>query len=331
MSKSFEKNLPVENRRRAASPAQRWLSLILILACSSGFALVLIFNSRASARPSESSPAATEDEFDSAAAQGDFSVFPHNNAAHSRLTCLLCHRRETNAPQPRLPGHTPCAGCHAQEFNNAGSNICNICHTDRQTGAVKAFPPLKSFNARFDHARHTAGMRQNCAACHKPNRRGVALSIPSRLNAHVTCYQCHSPRAEAPDGRDISSCSTCHELGRLARTSENARAYRVNFSHADHARAGVSCAACHNVRAGAATGRQVTAPVPQMHNLSTRAQSCMSCHNDRRAFGTENFANCKRCHEGTTFRFSFFAPFVQPGTGGLTMGSVPGAVRSHDL
>jgi c(7)-type cytochrome triheme protein len=307
---------------------------MLLLAGCSGFTLLLIFNSCVYATPSgEDGPAASApDEYAVVEAQGDFSVFPHGNAAHARLTCLLCHRRETNAPQPRLPGHTPCAGCHAQEFNNSNSNICNICHTDRQTGAVKAFPPLKSFNAQFDHARHTMGMRQGCATCHRPTRRGVALSIPSRLGAHSTCYQCHTPRAQAADGRDISSCSTCHQLGRLVRTSENARAYRVNFSHAEHGgRQRLNCMSCHNVRPGASTGRQVTAPVAQMHNLSTRAQSCMSCHNDRRAFGTENFANCKRCHEGTTFRFSFLAPFFQqkPESGALT--SVLNVARSHGL
>jgi c(7)-type cytochrome triheme protein len=333
VSKSYAKILPTGNRR-SPGKALSFLSLILLFAGCTGFALLLIFNSRATATPALNStqPLDAPDEFAAVEPQGDFSVFPHGNAAHSRLTCLLCHRRETSAPQPKLPGHTPCAGCHAQEMNNTGSNICNICHTDRQSGAVKAFPPLKSFNVRFDHGRHTVGMRQACINCHKTTRRGVGFSIPSRLNAHVTCYQCHSPRAQASDGRDISSCSTCHQLGRLARTSENARAYRVNFSHADHgARQRLNCASCHNVRAGASTGQQVTAPVPQMHHISTRAQSCMSCHNDRRAFGTENFANCKRCHEGNTFRFSFFAPLVPEGAQGLMLSSVPGAMRSHAL
>jgi hypothetical protein len=295
--------------------------------------LVLIFNSRVSALPKEVGASSTASEGDDIlAAQGDFSVFSHAHPAHSRLTCLLCHRREDNSPQPRLPGHTPCAGCHQQEFaNTGGSNICNICHTDRQTGALKAFPRMRSFNVRFDHAQHTTGSRASCAACHRPERRGVSLSIPVGTSAHSTCYQCHTPRREAA-GRDISSCSTCHSLGLYARTSENARSYRVNFSHADHGgRARLNCAGCHQVRPGASQGRQVTAPLPQMHHLTTRAQSCTSCHNDRRAFGTENFANCKRCHEGTTFRFSFFQNFFKRGPQGLTNAFAPEALRSHDL
>jgi hypothetical protein len=67
-----------------------------------------------------------------------------------------------------------------------------------------------------------------------------------------------------------------------------------------------------------------------MHHVTTRAQSCMTCHNDRRAFGTENFANCKRCHEGTTFRFSFF-PLASPQNDeALSMTGIPGVKRSHD-
>jgi hypothetical protein len=49
----------------------------------------------------------------------DYSKFQHSNANHARLPCLLCHRRDSNAPMPTRPGadkHLPCAGCHAQQF-----------------------------------------------------------------------------------------------------------------------------------------------------------------------------------------------------------------------
>jgi c(7)-type cytochrome triheme protein len=233
----------------------------------------------------------------------DYSQFKHDNRNHARLPCLLCHRRENNSPQPTLPGkaaHAPCTGCHAQQFSNAGSEICTICHTDAQSGKVKAFPPLRSFDARFDHAKHSGAA---CATCHRRNRGGVGLTIPSRLNAHVTCFSCHTPGAEA-NGRNISSCSTCHQLGRLVRTSEQAPAYRVGFSHASHdASEKLNCGACHQVRAGLARGRQVSAPVPLNHHASPRAFSCASCHNGQRTFGGDDFSACKRCHTGSQWRF----------------------------
>ncbi|HEX6719190.1 MAG TPA: cytochrome c3 family protein [Pyrinomonadaceae bacterium] len=233
----------------------------------------------------------------------DYSQFKHDNRNHARLPCLLCHRRENNSPQPTLPGkaaHAPCTGCHAQQFSNPASEICTICHTDVQSGKVKPFPPLRSFDARFDHAKHTGS---GCASCHRRSRGGVALSIPSRLNAHVTCFSCHTPNAQA-SGWNISSCSTCHQLGRLVRTSEQAPAYRVGFSHANHdASEKLPCAACHQVRAGLPRGRQVSAPSPLNHHALASAFSCASCHNGQRAFGGDDFSECKRCHKGSQWKF----------------------------
>jgi c(7)-type cytochrome triheme protein len=229
---------------------------------------------------------------------GDFSRFQHSLPQHNRMPCLLCHKRDDNSTAPKLPGHMPCAGCHTEQFANNNSNICKICHTNPQTGSVKRFPQLRSFNARFDHAKHLR--TTNCATCHKPAQRGVALSIPAGFNAHTSCFQCHSSNAQ----ENMSSCGTCHQPGRLTRTSESARAFAVNFSHAEHgARQSLNCATCHTVRAGMARGRQVTAPQASMHFPPGRTQSCATCHNNRRAFGGDDFSDCKRCHEGNRFRF----------------------------
>jgi c(7)-type cytochrome triheme protein len=288
--------------------ARRWLALVIVVIGCAGFVLTLVLNARVSALTAASPEQLMRAELNSTEVAGggeSFSTFTHANAAHARLPCLLCHKRESNAPQPKLPGHLPCAGCHIQEFANSGSPICAICHTNAQTGAMKSFPPLKSFNVSFDHARHTGAgrTRTGCATCHTPERRGLALSIPANLGAHATCFQCHAPRAEGRDGGDISSCSTCHNLGRLSRTPETAKAYKVNFSHAEHGpRQRLGCSDCHSVRAGMPQARQVTAPLAAMHKVSARAESCASCHNDKRAFGISNPKNCRICHEGQTFR-----------------------------
>lgn len=230
----------------------------------------------------------------------DFSKFKHNNPNHSRLPCLLCHRRETNEPRPIMPGaanHAPCAGCHAKEFANSSHQICTICHTDAQAGTVKPFPRLASFGMRFDHGRH---QNTACASCHRPLRGGVAQSIPAGFNAHTNCFACHTPRAQS-NGRDISSCGTCHKLGPTARASTSARAFRVGFSHAKHDRSeGLSCKECHRVQASAGG---MSAPQPLNHHANPRAFSCMSCHNGKRAFGGDDFSVCQRCHTGTLWRF----------------------------
>ena len=111
----------------------------------------------------------------------DYSKFQHSNPNHSRLPCLLCHRRENNAAQPTLPGkdqHTPCTGCHAPLFANQSGAICTICHSEAGAKTLKAFPPLQSFGSKFDHALHIkAGA--GCGSCHRPANRGVALTIPT--------------------------------------------------------------------------------------------------------------------------------------------------------
>lgn len=285
---------------------RRWCQLIIFAAGSLVFGGFLIFSRQAEMKFSE---AATEfsivpAEFsivpnEEAEAQG-YVRFQHAIPMHGRLPCLLCHKRADNSPVPRLPGHLPCAGCHEQQFAAGNQHpICAICHT--ATG-VKRFPPLRSFNAGFDHAKHR--QKTDCATCHKPTRRGVGFSIPADLNAHSSCFQCHTAQAQSGE-RSLGSCGLCHQPGRPpGRVSDWAKAYAVNFNHAEHGtNRNLNCAACHTVRVGTARGRQVTAPAAAMHFAPARAASCASCHNNRRAFGGDDFADCRRCHTGRTFRF----------------------------
>lgn len=235
----------------------------------------------------------------------DYSKFKHENPQHARLPCLLCHRRDNNSPRPTLPGksnHAPCAGCHAQQFSNSDGPMCTICHTNIQAGTVKSFPRLLSFNVRFDHARHSS-VGAACSTCHRSNRGGVSFSIPAGLSGHTTCFGCHTPQAQA-NGRSLSSCGTCHEPGRLVRTSERAAAFRIGFSHSRHdASEKLRCIDCHRVRPGFPVGRQVTSPIALNHHAPVRGTSCRTCHDGKRAFGGDDFSVCKRCHKGSQWRF----------------------------
>ena len=277
---------------------------LIVALIALGTTFVTGWHSRASASipnsASKTSPGEEQMQFPDGL---DYSKFQHGTRNHSRLPCLLCHRRETNAPRPQLPGgsgHLPCAGCHSQQFSNADSPICTICHTDVKSGAVKSFPRLMSFRMKFDHARHLRMASVDCATCHAPIGSGVAQWIPRGFNAHIVCYRCHAPRAQS-GGRDISSCGTCHRLGRYSRTSMYAAAFRVGFSHTKHQE--VTCNECHQVRAGMPQRRQVTAPEPLNHHATGRGQSCMTCHDGKRAFGGDDFSVCKRCHTGTAWHF----------------------------
>ncbi|MEP6900487.1 MAG: cytochrome c3 family protein [Actinomycetota bacterium] len=229
----------------------------------------------------------------SKAQETDFSKFKHSNPMHTRLPCLVCHKRDDNSPIPAYSGHIPCASCHVNQFADNKNPICTICHT---TTGVKQFPPLTSFNARFDHAQHL--QQTNCATCHKLSRGGVGFSIPSGANAHVSCFQCHS----ASSSNTMSSCGTCHQPGSPSRTSEWAKAYTTSFTHLRHLQS-MNCASCHTVKAGLGRGNQVTAPLTSMHFAPKNTPSCASCHNNKRTFGGDDFSDCKRCHRGNSFAF----------------------------
>jgi c(7)-type cytochrome triheme protein len=235
----------------------------------------------------------------------DYSKFQHSSAYHARLPCLLCHRRDSNAARPSMPAassHSPCAGCHVKQFADSAGPICSICHTDPKAGTLKSFPRLRSFNMTFDHARHMAMGRVTCASCHRASRGGVAMTIPAGFNAHVTCFQCHTPQAKSSD-RDISSCGVCHKAGNYLRPNQMAAAFRVGFSHEKHDRdEGLSCNDCHRVRFGVQRN-EVTAPQPLNHHASPGSLSCMSCHNGKKAFGGDDFSACKRCHVGPAWHF----------------------------
>jgi c(7)-type cytochrome triheme protein len=287
----------------SAHGARRVASLALVFASLAAFALALLPGLDATASPAHLLSAAR-----SRAENAGEQVFSHTTPRHSALACDACHRRADNSPRPSLPGHKSCMDCHAPEFFTSDSPLCANCHTglDSRNPPLKSFPALRSFNARFDHASHSEGAarpEQGCASCHQPARRGVALSILAGAEAHENCYRCHTPQAQT-SGRDISSCATCHALGGYVRTTAGSRAYSISFSHASHGpRQNLRCDDCHTVRAGAGQGRQVSSPRPTQHFGSGRAQSCMTCHDNRRAFGGDDFADCKRCHKGQTFRF----------------------------
>lgn len=250
----------------------------------------------------------------------DYSKFSHSSPPeHAQLTvqtnCASCHRRSDSSVEPKFPGHRDCIRCHLAQFTESNSSssvnpICTICHTPSALNSPNAppknFPALMSFNAVFDHAQHLRGIEQarppqSCAACHTPMSRGVAQTIPSRLNAHRTCYQCHSPGGQASQ---FSSCGSCHHPGSYMPTPAASRAYHISFSHANHgARERLTCTDCHNVGGrGLPQGRQVSSILPSQHFSSPRAQSCLTCHNGLRAFGDNQTRDCARCHKGPGFR-----------------------------
>ena len=272
----------VLNRQRAA---------VAVVAVAT-MTVLFVFDFRATSMASVNESTPNDERKVAAGEPQNYSRFRHSVPEHTSLPCLLCHKRDDNSPTMRFSGHTPCSGCHVQQFADNKSPICSICHTE--TG-LKSFPRLRSFGVRFTHSVHTR--QANCAVCHKPTRQGVAFSVPSGRTGHTTCFQCHTPNREIA-GRNIGNCSICHQPGRPPGNQESSRAFALNFKHSEHCPTRrLNCASCHSP-----SGQKITSPAPAMH-FAPRGKSCGACHNGESAFGTDKFANCKRCHEGANFRF----------------------------
>ena len=308
---------PVSDTSRRSSKAKPSLALLvaplLVLLC---LLMIIVIGRRVFAVTPMSKPLSVE----TGLPVQDYSKFSHASPREhadlmDRTNCMSCHRRGDASVEPRFPIHKDCTGCHLAQFTAANipsseNPICTICHATDGLNSLnpplKNFARLRSFNAEFDHAQHLKGIESarpqaGCMACHTLARRGVAQSIPARLNAHQTCYQCHSPGRQTSN---LSSCGYCHKFAPYSPTPTVARAYGLSFSHATHGpRQSLSCERCHSVLArGLPQGRQVSSILAAQHFANPRAQSCMTCHNGRRAFGDTDFNDCRRCHKGQGFR-----------------------------
>lgn len=225
----------------------------------------------------------------------DYGKFSH--ASHEEIDCDSCHGREgTNL---KFAGHSSCIDCHMGEFVKSDSNICAICHTNSNTNPaeLQSFPASfrEGFNMTFDHAMHSRGGAkppQGCAACHQPS--GAARTIPAGISTHSQCFTCHTPES------NLGACNTCHEIAPYSRVNR-AKGAVLNFvfSHADHN--SVGCTDCHSPKWGAPQGSQITFPLAVQHFPKRNAITCATCHNDRRAFGERDFANCRLCHKSSGF------------------------------
>lgn len=241
----------------------------------------------------------------------DYSRFLHNSQRHASLACTACHIRSDNSATPRFPGHDACTKCHLTQFVTPAVPMCAICHSDVKSAAapLKAFSARfdENFNVKFDHAQHMSGSARpanGCQACHgRTAARGAALIIPVGLNAHNSCYSCHTPTSKSAAGRELASCGVCHDQKPYRRTPTQARSFRYAFSHAQHGRRErLDCADCHRLTAGAPQSRQVSSPTPAEH-FPLAGMNCSTCHNGKRSFGGDlAFKDCARCHRGANFR-----------------------------
>lgn len=213
----------------------------------------------------------------------DFSKFNHDGR-HGSVPCLMCHVRDEGQTRPKFSSHATCTGCHTKQFEDDTHPICSTCHTGPQTAELKTFPQMTSFRANFNHTAHFK--EGSCSTCHSQS--GSRMTVPHGANAHSTCFQCHTEDKIVGE-RNIGSCATCHEAGPANRITVPVSDAHVSFSHTKHT--ALNCTNCHSPVGG---GNKMSVITVAMH--SKVANSCSTCHNDKRAFGANDFSDCRKCH-----------------------------------
>lgn len=205
------------------------------------------------------------------------------------VPCSTCHPIAKSG-EVGLASHTPCAGCHEEDFGSMKPVTCGACH-DATEPWRKLIPdrpslPETDFGTSLDHGKHRAA----CASCHSLTTPAVQLR-PPRGHAACSGKGCHAVSGGAPPA--FTFCAGCHELGIASRRqAERAGAkwsVRKTFDHAPHttARDGkpVACTACH-----------LDLTAPDLMSLRTPPKStCAPCHDGETSFKLTGTA-CGRCH-----------------------------------
>ena len=282
------------------------------------------------AAPADQSPAKQPVDYNRFTHQSHLGLIkvPNTNFARD-LKCESCHERpsdreiessiiETTDRNKKLglkfPGHKACVDCHVVQFTTKPQQTCVICHKTDQ-GLIarppqRDFPKRYDFNAFFDAKQHELhvtykladGKQLECAYCHKPTQKALAVTIGS----HPECYVCHAPGSFDDKAKVKNNCVVCHTQRLTSRPEPfeaklESRAYGAKFSHAEHVKY-MSCTECHSIQGGY-NQNSPTSPRVKEHNTSaqTGGRGCFSCHDGKQRYGRavfsgDNAQTCVRCH-----------------------------------
>ena len=252
---------------------------------------------------------------------------------HTTTKCAACHQpvaatttaaaRRGPRPAARLAlGTRTCASCHEDVHGRdlartAAPGTCEACH------ATTAFAP-STFGAK-EHAGLAVTLdgrhgQVACSACHGPRRPGLPpLAVPAGRKAsatlrvpEVTCAGCHvDPHAGRYDAKGArptaAACVTCHTATQW-RPATTTVAQHASLGYAlDGAHRAVPCVACHADFQGTpatATLRLAARGVRSLPFATTRATTCVTCHEtphgDQFARRADRGA-CEGCHVVAAF------------------------------
>jgi len=235
------------------------------------------------------------------------------SGAHAGLSCVDCHRSETNLSFNRIGND--CINCHRTDFmaaknpdhvNGGFSTNCIECHDPVSNN-------WNSDNFNHDFFPLTLGHAINdCSRCHNTGNFSDASGL---------CSSCHMQdflSANNPDhaAANIStSCTDCHNTGAWSPSTFDHGFYPFAGAHIPIAN---DCNMCHhgnfNTTPNTCNGCHMpdyTATTNPNHSAAQFPTDCAECHNesawvpgsyDHSSFplvgGHAGISNCNDCHQG---------------------------------
>ncbi len=210
-------------------------------------------------------------------------------STHKNVACVECHiapgmtaevRKKFEALSMVVKYVT---GTYSQNpWTEVDDSACLRCH-ERRTLVGK----MDIKGVQFDHTNHLSDMRRGkklrCTSCHSQIVQGSHIAVTT-----TTCILCHF-KGQQP-GVGTARCTLCHQI-----PDKTYKVGNVTVNHADVARFGMDCVACHGQPKGS------DGEVPK--------ERCVTCHNQperlekygdtlllHRKHVTEHKVDCMYCH-----------------------------------
>ncbi len=188
----------------------------------------------------------------------------------------------------------------------------------------QAIYPPQDIDFAFTHKEHLATGILSCDDCHKADQ--STSPADHLIPTHPRCVDCHavSPPKPGSTAKPQNDCSLCHLGWHPAQVAPVRPAVfptaNLKFSHQQHLKRGIKCAACH--------GKLFKVAKATRQQLPTMA-TCFTCHDDVHAS-----RRCDTCHlTGPDGRLqtSFPTGTLEPGDDVLHMDHGAGWRRNHSL
>lgn len=251
--------------------------------------------------------------------------------AHTVLSCIDCHKSETNQRWDRIGND--CASCHQKNFNTTTSpnhklsgfsTNCSDCHEPISTtwggGNFHYFFSLTQGHDTRDCAKCHEGnnyktAKPDCISCHTKDYNNATNPKHSGPPFGTNCASCHTTnkgwkpvtvnfhtKFPLTESHNINECAKCHDPNNYGAAKPECASCHMNdynaTSNPKHTQPafGTNCAECHSTKPGwkpVSTNFHTKFQLTLGHSIT----DCSKCH-DPNDYSKAS-SDCASCHTTT--------------------------------